>query len=235
MSNDWLDKYEAKHNTPAKRESDTKIISSSYSEIDAASGIGGFPLGKVIDIAGEPNIGKTCFAYDLVAYSQMNNLACVWLDIDRNFDAEFAYKKQVINDDLLVFQPPKIEGIVPACLTLMEQGLADIIIFDSISNLPLMADGENIALKTVINPLLQKLQEYKTSLIFLSQIRADLIEGGDTTPRNLALNDLCNMRLMFRFKQVIKHQEVVIGHKIEVDIYKNDLASPAKTEIELFI
>lgn len=134
-----------------------------------------------------------------------------------------------------MFQPPKIEGIVPACLTLMEQGLADIIIFDSISNLPLMPDGENIALKTVINPLLQKLQEYKTSLVFLSQIRHDLVEGGDTTPRNLALNDLCNIRMMFKFLQTIKHQEVVIGHKIEVDIYKNDLASPAKTNIELFI
>jgi recombination protein RecA len=235
MSNDWMKAYEEKHNAPAKRESNTKIISSSYAEIDQATGLGGLPLGKVIDIAGESNIGKSCFAQDLIAYSQRSNLACVYLDLDRKFDAEFAATKQVDLKDLLVYQPETVAGIVPACLALMENGLADLIIFDSVSNLPMMQDGENLALKTVINPLLQKLQEYNTSLIFLSQIRTDLVEGGDVTPRNLALNDLCNIRMMFKFLSTVKHEEVVIGHRIEVDIYKNDLASPAKTNIELFI
>lgn len=235
MNEDWLSAYEAKHSTPAKRVSDTKIVSSSYREIDIATGIGGFPLGKVIEIAGEPCIGKTRFAMDFIAFAQQEHLACVYLDLDRAFDTDYARVWNVDLDDLLIFRPENVEGIVPACQSLMKEGLADVIIFDSISNLPLVNDNEQIALKTVINPLLQQLREYNTSLLFISQIRKDLVEGGNITPRNEALNDLCNMRMMFNFKHVIKHQEVVIGHQIEIDIYKNELASPAKTEIELFV
>lgn len=235
MDTSWLDNFERKFDDPALRKSTTKILSTSYREIDEALGINGLPLGKVIDIAGEPAVGKTNFALDLVAFAQQNDLSCVWLDIDRTFDSEYAVRKMVNVKDLLVFQPPTIEGIVPGLIQLMKEGLADIIIFDSISNLPLLSEDNNIPLKTMINPLLQKLIEYKTTLIFLSQIRKDLINGGNTTPRNLALDDLCNIRIMFNFLSVIKHQEVVIGHKLEVDIYKNDMAPLAKTEIELFV
>ena len=38
MNEDWLSQYEKKHTIPAKRVSDTKIVSSSYSEIDEATG-----------------------------------------------------------------------------------------------------------------------------------------------------------------------------------------------------
>ena len=231
MNEDWLSKYERKFDDPALRESTTKVVSTSYSEIDKALGINGLPLGKTIDIAGEANIGKTNFALDLVAFAQQNDLSCVWMDLDRKFDAEYAIRKNVNTEELLLFQPPNIEGIAPACVALMENGLADIIIFDSVSQLA----NPTVSLKTIVNPLLQKIVEYKTTLIFLSQIRHDLIAGGFTTPLNNVLHDICNIRIMFNFLNTIKHQEVVIGHKIEVEVYKNDLASPAKTEIELFV
>ena len=231
MNEDWLSKYERKFDDPALRESTTKIVSTSYSEIDTALGINGLPLGKTIDIAGEANIGKTNLALDLVAFAQQNGLACVWMDLDRKFDAEYAIRKNINPQDLLVFQPTSIEGIAPACLKMMEEGLADIIIFDSVSQL----SNPLVSLKTIVNPLLQKIVEYKTTLIFLSQIRHDLIEGGFTTPLNNALNDVCNIRIMLNFLNVIKHEEVVIGHKLQVQVYKNDLAPLATTEIELFV
>jgi RecA/RadA recombinase len=116
----------------------------------------------------------------------------------------------------------------------MEQGLADLIIFDSISNLNL-EPTLRLGFKDIINPLLQKIQEYNTSLIFLSQIRHDSENGGITTPKNTAISDVANIRIMLDQVSLIKHLDVVIGKRVGVNIYKNTLADTNRTEFELFI
>jgi recombination protein RecA len=231
MSEDWLSKFEEKQIQKPKRVGEQKVISTSYMQIDDALGVHGLPLGKVIDLAGEPGSGKTSVALDIISSFQERNLSCVYLDLERAFDADFAYLRRVNCEDLLLFRPEKIDGIAEAGVTLMEQGLADLIVFDTISAIPL--DG--ITLKDILNPLLQNLVKYDSSLLLLSQIRNDLAQGGITTPSNSIIDDVSNIRIMLRKKSIIKHLDVIIGHKVEVDIYKNDLATPAKTEIELFI
>lgn len=231
MSEDWLAKYEAKHSSPARREGEQKVLSTSYMSLDTALGIGGLPLGKVIDIAGGPGVGKSSLAMDIVVEAQDKNLAAVWIDLEHCFDESFAYSRKIKLEDLPIFHPKNIENIAPACVSLMKEGLADIIIFDSISA---MNRGDK-SVKDIINPLLKEIVEFNSSLIFLSQIRTDLVEGGTTTPSNNELDHICNVRMMLRKMESIKHQEVLIGKRVEVDIYKNELASPAKTFIELYI
>lgn len=231
MQPDWLSEYENKRLETGKRKSDIPVLKTSYIEVDDALGVHGLPLGKVIDIAGPAGVGKTAFVLDIVASAQDNNLACVYLDLDRGFDSQFAHNRKVNIDDLLIFRPKTIEGIVPACEALMKEGLADLIIFDSVSSI----DPSAISLKQVINPLLRKLLEYKSSLVFLSQIREDLANGGQVTPMMNEINDLSNIRMMLKKVESIKHLDVLIGKKVEVNIYKNDLATPAKAQIELYI
>lgn len=231
MAEDFMSKYEEIRTKKIKRESTLKFVGTSYTNIDEALG-GGIPLGKVIDIAGEAGVGKSSFVQDIIMQAQLQDLSCVYMDIERKFDAYWARERANVNtDDLLVFEPKNLEGMVPACVTLMEQGLADLIIFDSISALNISTE---VSLKNILNPLLQKIVEYNTSLIFISQIRNDLLEGGLTTPHNGVLNDVSNIRIMLKKLSIIKQEELIVGKTIEVNIYKNDLAVPVVKQIELF-
>ena len=114
----------------------------------------------------------------------------------------------------------------------MKEGMANLIIFDSISALNL--NSETITLKEVLNPLLQKLLEYNTSLIFLSQVREDLVEHCKTTPYNSVLDDICNIRIMLKTLHIIKQEELEIGKTLEVNVYKNELGVPSVKQIDLF-
>jgi recombination protein RecA len=235
MSEDFMKDAEEARLVKTSRKSSLKFIKTSYQPLDDALG-GGIPLGKVTDIAGEPGVGKTALIYDIIRQAQLDNLRCVYLDIDRKFDGYWARERSELDvDDLLVFEPKKTEGIVPACLGLIQDGYADLIIFDSISALDI--EG---SLKDILNPLLQKIVESKTAIIFTSQLRQDMENGGMTTPQNTILDQVCNVRMMLKKSGMIKqHSEavkgdIVIGYTVEVNVYKNDLKSPAVEKIEIY-
>jgi recombination protein RecA len=226
---DFMSNYEEAQIKKVKRESNLKFVSTSYLTIDDALG-GGIPLGKVVEIAGESGVGKTAIVQDIITQAQEQGLSVVYLDIERKFDAYWAIERANVNtDDLLIFEPKDTEKLAEACLVLMEQGLADIIIFDSVSALNLTS-----SLKEVLNPLLQKIVQYNTSLILLSQVRQDLENGGLTTPQNTILDQICNIRIMLKKLSIIKQEELIVGKTLEINIYKNDLSVPVVKQIELF-
>lgn len=232
---DFMTRYEEAQARKAKRESQIVYVPTNYTTLDAVLG-GGLPLGKVVEIAGEAGIGKSALSHDFIAQAQKKNLSCVLLDIERKFDAYWARERAGVNtDDLLIFEPEKVEGLPTACVALMENGLADVIIIDSVSAL----DLGDLALKDILNPILKNLVQYNTSLVLLSQTREDIKEHVITTPHNGALNDLCNVRIMLNKKQVLKivdsADQTTIGKTLEVNVYKNDLAVPQVTFIDLFI
>jgi recombination protein RecA len=233
---DWLSPFENKKLAKGGRVSNQQYISTSYTELDYVLG-GGFPLGKTVEISGEPGSGKTCLITDIIGTAQKENLSCVYMNIGPSFDMVYAKSRGVKLDELLIFQPEDINKIVEASLILMEQGLADIIVIDSISNIP------NVPLKQILNPLLKKIVEYNTCLILASQVRNDLDFGRYKTPFMLELNDIANIRMLLKVTGGIKTpmavgtavQDMLIGKKVLVDIYKNDLTQPAQTNIDLYI
>jgi recombination protein RecA len=230
MNEDFMKKYEEARLKQTKRESTLKYVSTSYADIDRSLG-GGIPLGKVIEISGEAGVGKSALVQDIIMQAQLESLSCVYMDIERKFDAYWARERANVNtDDLLLFEPKTTEGIVPACVALMEQGLADLIIIDSVSAMNI--EG---SLKDVLNPLLQKIVEYNTAIILISQVRQDLENGGLTTPHNGVLDQVCNVRMMLKQLHIIKQEELIVGKTVEVNIYKNDMATPEVKQVELFI
>lgn len=229
MSEDFMDKYEEARIKKVEKKSTLKFLPTSYIGIDDALG-GGIPLGKVIDVAGEAGVGKSAIVQDIIRQAQLQNLSCVYMDIDRKFDAYWARERAEVNvEDLLVFEPKDIQKTVEACLALMEEGLADLIIFDSVSALEVTD-----SLKEILNPLLKKIVEYNTTLIFISQVRNDLTNGGKTTPHNGALEDVSNVRIMLKQLSIIKQEELIVGKTLEVNVYKNDLSVPSVKQIDLF-
>jgi recombination protein RecA len=227
---DWLEKWEQKRLQHSKV-FDLEVIPTSYPEFDRALGVGGIPRGKIVEVAGHAGVGKTALILDIVAQAQAKNLQVVYLDLDHKFEAEFAFNRAVKLNELLIFQPdPKnIDNLILALKSFIEKNLADIIVIDTIS-----ACGEGMV--NLLMELTKAIAGTKITLLLASQIREKWQDPRDyNTPFMKVLNQYSNIRIMLKKIESLKHEDIFIGKKVSVDVYKNCLAHPKSTDIEIYV
>jgi len=226
---DWLENLENKRRENKKNFS-IEVIPSGYEEVDKALGVKGVPRGKIIEIAGHAGVGKTALILDIIAQAQMKELNVVYLDLDRKFDAEFATNRAVKCEELLIFRPDpdKPENTIEALEHLIICNLIDVIVFDTIS-----AFGDGMV--SLLAELEKLIVNTKTTIILASQIRENWQDPRDyNTPYMKVLNQYSNIRMMLKKIESIKHAGILIGKKVSVNIYKNCLAHPKSTDIEIY-
>ncbi len=73
--------------------------------LDAATGIGGLPRGRIVEIYGPESSGKTTLALHVVAQAQKANGEAAFIDAEHALDPAYAAKLGVDVDSLLVSQP----------------------------------------------------------------------------------------------------------------------------------
>src|SRR5690606_34109493 len=73
--------------------------------LDAATGIGGIPRGRITEIYGPESSGKTTLCLHLVANVQRAGGVAAYVDAEHALDTEYARKLGVDVDNLLVSQP----------------------------------------------------------------------------------------------------------------------------------
>lgn len=225
---DWLSKLEEQRlNQPKKF--DSSLIITTYPDLDKIIG-GGIPSGKIIEIAGHPGVGTSTLVLDIVASAQKTSKHVLFLDLDRKFDAEYATAHEVRCDELSVFRPDptKPENTVIAVRELVSKGLIDVIVVDSIS---MYGDG-----------MVELLQEFtklqstnNVTVILTSQLRHNFDDPRDyKTAHMKVLNQYCNVRIMLKKVESIKIDNILIGRRVSVDVYKNSVVHPNSTEIEIY-
>src|SRR5690242_9724611 len=82
-----------------------EVISTGSVAIDNASGAGGFPRGRVIEVFGPESSGKTTLALQVIAQAQRSGGAAAFIDAEHALDATYAANLGVRIEDLLVSQP----------------------------------------------------------------------------------------------------------------------------------
>ena len=227
---DWLENLEKKR-LEQKKNFEISVISTGYEEFDKVLGVKGIPRGKIIEIAGHAGVGKTALILDIVAQAQMKDLNVVYLDLDRKFDAEFATNRAVKCEELLIFRPDpeKPENTIEALEHLIIFNLIDVIVFDTIS-----AFGDGMV--SLLAELEKMIANTKITVILSSQIRNNFEDPRDyNTPYMKVLNQYSNVRIMLKKIESIKHAGILIGKRVSIDIYKNCLANPKSTEIEIYV
>ena len=224
---DWLDKFEKARLTQTK-DFTIDSIPTSYTQLDEILGVGGIPRGKIIEIAGAPGVGKSALILDIITKAQEKELNVAYFDLDRGFSKEFAILRDVKCDDLLIFRPPENKSIPAALNKMIAMNLVDVVVFDSISQL-----GEDIPF--VLQELAKDIVGTKVTVILASQLRHNFDDPRDyKTPFMPTLNQYCNVRIMLKKVESIKHGEILIGRKLDINVYKNDLFYPKTCEIELY-
>jgi recombination protein RecA len=225
----WLDDLETRRMT-AKKNFDISVLNTGYKEFNEALGVGGIPIGKIIDIAGHVDVGKTSLTLDIIKEAINSELSTVLLDLDNSFDAQYAIGRGVKTAELLVFRPDssRPQDLLVALESLINDGLIKVLVIDSISSF-----GGNIS--TVLEGLTKLITNKDITVVLTSQIRHNYEDARDyKTPYMKVINRYANIRVMLRKITSIRHEHIIIGRKVTVDIYKNSVANPKSTETEIY-
>jgi len=208
--------------------------------LDIATGIGGFPRGRVIEIYGPESSGKTTLALNAIAQAQKAGGVAAFIDAEHALDVTYASKLGVNIDDLLVSQPDTGEQALEVTETLVRSGAIDIIVIDSVAALVPKAEIEGEMgdshmglqarlMSQALRKLTAAIAKSLTTVIFINQIRMKIgimFGNPETTTGGNALKFYSSMRLDIRKIDSLKDGQETIGGRVRVKIVKNKVAPP---------
>jgi len=213
--------------------------------LDFALGVKGIPRGRIVEIFGAEQTGKTTLALHIIAHAQQRGGIGAFIDAEHGFDPEWAKKSGVNVDDLLISQPDSGEEALKIAETLINSGKIDVIVIDSVAALvPRTELGGEMGeipvglqarlMSHALRKLAGTISKTKSIIIFLNQVRmkiGQMYGAPETTPGGLALKFYASVRIQLKRIAQLKKGEKIIGNRIEAKIVKNKVAPPFKTAV----
>lgn len=213
---------------------------------------GGLPVGKIVEITGLEQSGKSLLAAHMIASTQKQDGIAVYIDTESSLDAQFLTVIGVDVDKMLYIPLDTVEDAFEA----MEDIIVKIrekqkdklvtIIFDSVAaattKIESAADYEKDGYATAKAIIMSKSMRKITNLIgkqkilcvFTNQLRQKLnaMPFGDqyTTSGGKALQFHASVRLRLKgvgkIKEKVNGIETVVGQEVECEVVKNRLGPP---------
>jgi recombination protein RecA len=210
--------------------------------LDIATGIGGLPRGRIVEIYGPESSGKTTLALNAVAQAQAQGGTAAFIDAEHALDVNYAKKIGVKIEDLLISQPDTGEQALEVAEYLVRSGALDIIVVDSVAALVPKAEiegdmGDSLPglqarlMSQAMRKLTASISKSNTTIIFINQIRMKIgvmFGNPETTTGGNALKFYASMRLDIRRIENIKENQEIIGGRVRVKVVKNKLSPPFK-------
>jgi recombination protein RecA len=218
-------------------------ISTGCLSIDIATGVGGVPRGRIIEIYGPESSGKTTLAQHIVAEVQKTGGIAAFVDAEHALDPEYAVKIGVNIKEMLLSQPDSGEQALEIVETLVRSNAVDVIVVDSVAALVPQKEIEgemgdqHMGLQArLMSQALRKLTavvgKTKTVVIFINQIRNKIgvfFGNPETTTGGNALKFYSSVRIEVRRAAQIKQGDKIIGNRVKVKVVKNKVAAPFRT------
>jgi len=210
--------------------------------LDIALGIGGYPLGRIIEIFGPEASGKTTIALHAVSKVSYRNNYSVFIDIEHTLDINYAKNLGILLSNLLIIHPENGEQAFEIINILSELDSIKLIVLDSVaalvskneinSSFQDMQIGLQARLMSKsLRRIAKVISKNKTSVIFVNQIRMKigvLFGNPETTPGGNALKFYASIRIESKRTAYIKHGLEIIGNRTRLRVIKNKLSSPFK-------
>lgn len=217
-----------------------QVIPTGSIALDIATGVGGFPKGRVIEIFGPESSGKTTLALSAIAQAQKMGGIAAFIDAEHALDINYAAKLGVNVEELLVSQPDTGEQALEVAETLVRSGAVDIIVIDSVAALVPKAEIEGDMgeahmglqarlMSQALRKLTAAIAKSQSIVIFINQIRMKLgvlFGSPETTTGGNALKFYASMRLDIRKIDTLKEGQEATGSRVRVKIVKNKVAPP---------
>ncbi len=220
------------------------IVASSTGSLglDIALGIGGLPMGRIIEIYGPESSGKTTLTLHCVAEQQKAGGVCAFVDAEHALDPQYARKLGVDIDELLISQPDTGEQALEITDTLVRSGAVNMVIVDSVAALTPKSELEGEMgdssvgvqarlMSKAMRKLTGSIAKSNCMVIFINQIRMKIgvmFGSPETTTGGNALKFYSSVRLDIRRIGSLKDRDEVVGNQTRVKIVKNKVAAPFK-------
>lgn len=217
-------------------------------------GFGGLPKGRIVEVFGPEQAGKSTLAQYFGGMVQKEGKLCVYIDMEHAIDPYYSPSLGLdIKNNFEWFQPDSGEKALDLVIKFLEKApdLVGIIIVDSVPQLVPQAelDGEMEdqqmgALARLMGKGMRKITPLlgKTDCVLLciNQIRQKIgvmFSNPETTPGGNALKYAASIRLDIRQVEKITgaNEDDIIGFRSRVKAIKNKTAHPFKKgEIEIY-
>ena len=220
---------------------DIEAVSTGSIGLDMALGIGGLPMGRIVEIFGPESSGKTTLTLSAIAQAQKAGKTCAFIDAEHALDPIYARKLGVDTDELLISQPDNGEQALEICDALVRSGAVDVIVVDSVAALTPKAEIEGDMgdshmglqarlMSQALRKLTANIKATNCLVIFINQIRMKIGMMGYGTPETTtggnALKFYSSVRLDIRRTGVVKDGDNIIGSETRVKVVKNKVAPP---------
>lgn len=219
-----------------------EAISTGSISLDVATGIGGVPKGRIVEIYGPESSGKTTLTLHIIAEAQKAGGRAAFIDAEHALDPVYAKNLGVDVENLLVSQPDTGEQALEICDMLVRSGALDVIVIDSVAALVPRAEiqGEmgdaHVGLQArLMSQALRKItgniNKSNTCVIFINQLREKvgvMYGSPEVTTGGRALKFYSSMRFDVRKVETIKTGDSILGNRTRVKVVKNKVAPPFK-------
>lgn len=215
-------------------------ISTGSLGLDIALGVGGFPVGRVVEIYGPESSGKTTLALHTIAEAQKRGGMAAFIDAEHAFDRYYAEKLGIDTENLLIAQPDDGEQALEIAENLIRSGAIDVIVIDSVAALVPRAElegemGESKMglqarlMSQALRKLTGTISKTKCICIFINQLREKIgvmFGNPETTTGGNALKFYASVRLDIRRIGQLKDGLEMVGNRTKVKVVKNKVAPP---------
>lgn len=260
---DWIKRASAKIEKELKGRCPTDILSeeSSVSEwiptgIDAVDryviGGHGLPVGKVVELYGQPGAGKTSMAMSAAIHCQATGGSVIWAETEEALDKERFSLFGGDPETVLVMHPESVEDFGRASLLAM-QSIPDkskptLVVWDSVAATPTNSEVEGAlegsarigekarAIGQMMRVLLKELKAQRATLLAVNQMRQTIgaYIQQDVTPGGNAIKFAASVRLKLMGGKAVKDETGHTGKILKVMAEKTRWAPPYRsTEVKL--
>ncbi len=222
-----------------------EVIPSGSLALDIATGVGGYPRGRIIEIYGPEASGKTTLALHAIAEVQKRGGFAAFVDTEHALDLTYAEAIGVDTSNLIISQPDYGEQALEIMDEFVRSGAIDLVVLDSVAALVPKAELEGTMgemqvglqarlMSQALRKLAGNVNKSRTVVIFINQTRMKIgvtYGNPETTTGGVALKFYATMRIEVRRKDSIKSGKDIIGYETQAKIVKNKVAPPFKTAV----
>lgn len=210
--------------------------------LDAATGIGGYPYGKISLLLGDPMSGKTTLALTAAREVQQAGKQVLYIDAEHALDIKYAEAIGVNTKELWINQPDYGEQALRIAEEALRSAQFGLIVVDSVAALvpKRELDGEvgdaQVGLQArmmsqTCRKFVAAAHTSKTALMFINQYRANIATtgfGGPTkiAPGGKALDYFSSLTMVASKIQTIKDDGASVASRTKVEIRKNKFFPP---------